>query len=49
MAFSKILEKQYITPTGLKLLTSSLLSKPLSNGVPTARFALFRKVDVFKL
>ena len=49
MAFSKILEKQFITLTGLKLLTSSLLSKPLSNGAPTARSALFRKVVVFKL
>ena len=45
----KILETQFSTLTGLKLFTSFLLSEPLSNGVTTARFALFGKVDVFKL
>ena len=49
MTFSKILEKQFSTLTGLKLFTLFLLSELLSNGVTTACFGLFGKVDVFKL
>ena len=47
MKFSKISEEQFSILTGQKLFTSSLSSEPLSNRVTAARFALFRKLDVF--